>query len=106
MFLKETTGGHRIGERQIRPLHSDRAIEIGVRPDIDQVAADERQKEEPGDRAGVMAAARQAAQLLPAPGGEEHFNQEDDRDADKHQLPVARHLILVRVDDQLPDDRV
>lgn len=53
-----------------------------------------------------MAAARQAAQLLPAPGGEEHFNQEDDRDADKHQLPVARHLILVRVDDQLPDDRV
>jgi hypothetical protein len=33
--------------------------------DIDQVAADERQKEEPGHRAGVMAAARQAAQLLP-----------------------------------------
>jgi hypothetical protein len=45
MFLKETAGRHRIGERQIRPLHGDRAIEIRIRPDINQVAADKREKE-------------------------------------------------------------
>ena len=63
MFLKGNDGRSSDGERQIRPLHSDRAIEIGVRPDIDRWLLTNDKKEEPGDRAGVMAAARQAAQL-------------------------------------------
>lgn len=44
--------------------------------------------------------------LLPAPGGEQHLNQQDHRDADKHQLPVTGRFVLVRVDHQFPDDRV
>ncbi|KZQ26229.1 hypothetical protein A3N45_23395 [Klebsiella aerogenes] len=64
----------------------------------------------PGYMDGVLSAripaARQAAQLLPAPGGEEHLNQEDDRYADKHQLPVASHLVLIGVNHQFPDDGI
>ena len=67
------------------------------------MATDKGDKEEPGNGSGVVAAARQAAQLLPAPGREEHLQEENDRYADKHQLPVARHLVLVGVDNQFPD---
>ncbi len=48
----------------------------------------------------------QAAQLLPAPGGEQHLDQENSRHADKHQLPVARHLGLIGIDHQLPHHRI
>ena len=53
-----------------------------------------------------MAAARQAAQFLPTPGGKEHLDQQNHRHADKHQLPVARHFILVGVYHQFPHHRV
>ncbi len=53
-----------------------------------------------------MAASGQAAELLPAPRSKQHLNQQDHRDADKHQLPVPRGLVLIRVNHQFPDDRV
>ena len=53
-----------------------------------------------------MAASGQTAEFLPAPRGEQHFDQQDNRHADKHQLPVARGLVLIRVNHQLPDDRI
>ncbi len=63
-------------------------------------------KKKRGQRLGIVATAGQAAQLLPAPGGKQHLNQQDHRDADKHQLPVTRHFVLVRVNHQFPDDGV
>ncbi|MDU2497078.1 MAG: hypothetical protein E7D19_15605 [Klebsiella grimontii] len=103
VFFQKTARRHRIGKRQVGPLHGYRAIEIGVRPDIDQVATDKRNKEEPGNGTRIVAATRQAAQLLPAPGRKQHLQQKNDRHADKHQLPVARHLVLIGVNHQFPD---
>ena len=53
-----------------------------------------------------MASPGQAAELLPAPGSEQHLNQQDHRDADKHQLPVTGRFVLVGVNHQFPDDGV
>ena len=61
VFFQKTARRHWIGKRQIGPLHGYRAIEIGIRPDIDQVATDKRNKEEPRNGPGIVAAARQAA---------------------------------------------
>ena len=103
--LQKASCGHRIGERQIGALHGDRTIEVGVGPDIEQMAGekggDKQRRQRLAERAPV-----QAAQLLPAPGGEQHLHEENQRHADKHQLPVARHLALVRVDHQLPHHRI
>ena len=40
VFFKETTCRHRIGERQIRALHGNRAVEVRICPDIHQVRTD------------------------------------------------------------------
>ena len=106
VFLKEAAGRHRIGERQVRALHGDWAVEVGVSPDIHEMRADKGHEEEGCNRFGVATTTRQAAQLLPAPGGKQHLNQQNNRHADKHQLPVTCRFVLVGVNHQFPDDRI
>ncbi|MNS67019.1 hypothetical protein D3C72_1002500 [compost metagenome] len=105
VFLKEFTRGHWIRQRQVRPLHGDRAIEIGIGPDINQVRGKEGADKQRRQRLAETLAV-QAAQLLPAPGAKQHLHQEDHRHTDKHQLPVARQLTLIRVDHQFPHHRI
>ena len=40
VFFEELARGHRVRERQVGPLHGDRAIEVGVGPDINQVRSE------------------------------------------------------------------
>ncbi len=61
VFLKEAAGRHRIGERQVRALHGDWAVEVGVSPDIHEMRADKGHEEEGGNRFGVATTTRQAA---------------------------------------------
>ncbi|MNY62893.1 hypothetical protein D3C86_1997800 [compost metagenome] len=53
-----------------------------------------------------MTTSGQATQFLPAPGGKQHLNQQDNRHADKHQLPVTCGFVLVGIDHQFPDDGI
>ncbi len=106
VLLQEPARGHWVGERQVGALHGDRPVEVRIGPDIGQVRSNKGGKEQGGYRLGVATTARQAAQLLPAPVGKQQLHQQDHRHADKHQLPVAGHLVLVRVDHQLPDNGV
>ena len=62
-------------------------------------------RKERGDGLRVMAASGQAAELCQL-GGKQHLDQQDHRNADEHQLPVAGRFVLVGVDHQFPDDRV
>ncbi len=105
MLLQKTSGGHRIGERQVSALHGDRAIEISIGPDIHQMAGKKGGNQHHGYRFAKRAAI-EAAQLLPAPGGVQHLHKENSGHADKHQLPVARHFALVGVDHQFPYHRI
>ncbi len=105
VFFEELARGHRVRERQVGPLHGDWAIEVGVSPNVNQVRREKGADKQRRQRF-AEAAAVQAAQLLPAPGAEQHLHQEDHRHADKHQLPVARKLALVRVDHQIPHHRI
>ncbi|OMP13162.1 hypothetical protein COLO4_02170 [Corchorus olitorius] len=106
MLLQETARRHRVGERQIRPLHGNGPIEVSIRPDVHNVGGNKGNEKKSGHRFCVAPPPGQTAKFLPAPGGKQHLNEQDNRHADKHQLPVTRRLILVGVNYQFPDDGI
>ncbi|CSP68331.1 Uncharacterised protein [Shigella sonnei] len=44
MLLKKTSRRHRVRKRQVSALHGDRAIEVGIGPDIHHMRGDKGDK--------------------------------------------------------------